>query len=213
MGELEVNAFLTHLAVDQSVSASTQTQALCALLFLYRNVLERDLGELEGLVRAKRQKKLPVVLTQDEVRRVLTELEDVEHLLLSLLYGTGMRLLEGLRLRIKDIDFSLHQILVRDGKGAKDRVTMLPVSLVPALQDHLRRVRQLFERDRREGRKGVALPYALERKYPRAGEEWPWQWVFPAPDLSRDPRSGEVRRHHLHERRIQRAFRAASLKV
>jgi integrase len=120
---------------------------------------------------------------RDEVRRVLAELKDVEHLLLSFFYGTGMRLLEGLRLRVKDIEFSLHQILVRDGKGAKDRVNMLPVSLAPALQDHLQRVKQLFERDRREGRKGVALPYALERKYPRAGEEWPWQWVFPAPDL------------------------------
>ena len=213
MGEREVNAFLTHLAVEKQVSPSTQTQALCALLFLYRTVLERDLGELEGLIRAKRQRRLPVVLTQDEVRRVLAQLQGVERLLLSLLYGTGMRLMEGLRLRVKDVDFSLHQILVREGKGAKDRVTMLPLSLAPELQDHLRTVRRLYEKDRMEDRKGVALPYALEKKYPRAGEEWAWQWVFPAPDLSRDPRSGQIRRHHLHERGIQRAFRAALSKV
>lgn len=213
MGEKEVNTFLTHLAVEKRISPSTQTQALCALLFLYRTVLERDLGELEGLVRAKRTRRLPVVLTQDEVRRVLAQLAGVDHLLLSLLYGTGMRLMEGLRLRVKDIDFSLHQILVREGKGAKDRVTMLPVSLVPALQDHLRKVRRLYEQDRRDKRNGVALPYALEKKYPRAGVEWAWQWVFPAPDLSRDPRSGQIRRHHLHERRIQRAFHAAASKV
>lgn len=213
MGEKEVNGFLTYLAVQRRVSPSTQTQALCALIFLYRIVLDKELGELEGLVRAKRTRRLPVVLTQDEVRRAITHLQGVDHLLLSLLYGTGMRLMEGLRLRVKDVDFDLHQITVRDGKGAKDRVTVLPASLTPALKEHLLRVGRLHERDLREVNGGVSLPYALERKYPRAGEEWGWQYVFPAPERSIDPRSGRKLRHHLHERRVQRAFREAVLKA
>lgn len=213
MGEKEVNAFLTHLAVQRHVSPSTQTQALCALIFLYRTVLEKELGELEGLVRAKRTRRLPVVLTQEEVRHIFGHLQGVDHLFLALLYGTGMRLTEGLRLRVKDLDFALHQITVRNGKGAKDRVTVLPASLVAALQDHLRRVQRLHAKDLREGKGQVSLPYALERKYPKAGEEWGWQYVFPAPERSTDPRSGRQLRHHLHERRIQRAFREAVLKA
>jgi integron integrase len=169
MGEREINAFLTFLAVEKRVSPSTQTQALCALLFLYRTVLERDIGELEGLVRARRRRRLPVVLTQDEVRRVLSHLRGVDHLLLSLLYGTGMRLLEGLRLRVKDVELDLGQITVRDGKGGKDRVTMLPASLESAIRTHLLGVSRLHEKDMREGGGRVSLPYALERKYPNAG--------------------------------------------
>jgi integron integrase len=209
MGEAEINAFLTHLAVEHRVSASTQTQALCALLFLYRTVLGREVGELEGLVRARRRRKLPVVLTQEEVKSVLSRLQGDDRLFLSLLYGTGMRLAEALRLRVKDIDFSYDQIVVRDGKGAKDRVTMLPASLKSELAAHLKKVKRLHEADLREGRGKVHLPYALDRKYPGAAGEWGWQYAFPAPTFSQDPRSGERRRHHLHERGIQRAFHAA----
>jgi integron integrase len=209
MGEAEINAFLTHLAVEGQVSASTQTQALCALLFLYRTVLEKEVGELEGLVRARRRRKLPVVLTAEEVKSALARLQGVDRLFLSLLYGTGMRLAEALRLRVKDVDFSYDQITVRDGKGAKDRMTMLPASLKAELTAHLKKVKKLHEADLREGRGRVHLPYALDRKYPGAAGEWGWQYVFPAPTLSQDPRSGEWRRHHLHERGIQRAFRAA----
>jgi integron integrase len=209
MGEAEINAFLTHLAVEGGVSASTQTQALCALLFLYRTVLSRDVGELEGLVRARRKRKLPVVLTIEEVKRILSQLNGTERLFLSLLYGTGMRLAEALRLRVTDVDFAYGQITVRDGKGAKDRVTMLPSSLEQELKDHLKKVKRLHEEDLATGNGRVHLPHALARKYPRAAGEWGWQYVFPGPGLSRDPRSGEHRRHHLHERGIQRAFHDA----
>jgi integron integrase len=209
MGEPEINAFLTHLAVDGQVSASTQTQALCALLFLYRIVLEREVGELEGLVRAKRRRKLPVVLTAEEVKRILSHLQAADRTFLSLLYGTGMRLMEALRLRVKDVDFAYDQITIRDGKGAKDRVTMLPASLKTDLREHLAKVKKQHEEDLRGGRGRVYLPDALSRKYPRAAAEWGWQYVFPAASFSADPRSGEWRRHHLHERSIQRAFHDA----
>ncbi|HTG32758.1 MAG TPA: integron integrase [Thermoanaerobaculia bacterium] len=213
MGEAEINAFLTHLAVSRGVSPSTQTQALCAILFLYRNLLDREIGELDGLVRARRRRKLPVVLTREEVKSALVHLRGPDHLFLALLYGTGMRLMEGLRLRVKDIDFSTNQILIRDGKGAKDRVTMLPGSLKQALADHLKTVKKLHEQDLRDRHGSVHLPYALARKYPRAAVEWGWQYVFPAPELSTDPRSGARRRHHLHERSVQRAFREAVRKA
>ena len=213
MGEAEINAFLTHLAVEGQVSASTQTQALCALLFLYRTVLEKEVGELEGLVRAKRRRKLPVVLTPEEVRKILSHLTGVDRLFLSLLYGTGLRIAELLRLRVKDVDFAYGQIIVRDGKGAKDRMTMLPSSLKPELQEHLKAVKRLHDQDRREGHGRVYLPNALARKYPGAAAEWGWQYVFPAPAFSQDPRSGERRRHHLHERSLQRAFHDAVRKA
>jgi integron integrase len=178
-------------------------------LFLYRAVLGCELGELEGLIRAKRRRHLPVVLTQAEVRAILSHLTGEDRLFLSLLYGTGMRLMEGQRLRVKDVDFTLHQVTVRDGKGGKDRVAPLPETLEPALQKHLQVVKNLHLRDRSEGYGVVALPDALAKKYPRAGSEWPWQFVFPAAERSRDPRSGVIQRHHLHERAIQRAFRQA----
>ena len=213
MGEAEINAFLTHLAVEGKVSASTQTQALCALLFLYRAVLGREVGELEGLIRARRRRKLPVVLTREEVKRIISHVGGAERLFFSLLYGTGMRLTEVLRLRVKDVDFIYDQITVRDGKGGKDRVTMLPASLKAELMEHLKEVKRLHEADLRAGYGRVHLPYALARKYPRAAGEWGWQYVFPAPDISRDPRSGEHRRHHLHERPLQRAFHDAARKA
>lgn len=209
MGEREINAFLTHLAVEKDVSASTQTQALCALLFLYRTVLGREVGELEGLIRARGSRKLPLVLTREEVKKILSCLDGRDHLVLSLLYGTGMRLLEGLRLRVKDIDFGQHQITIRDGKGGNDRVTMLPASLEPALRLHLRNTRALHAQDLAEGYGRVYLPHALDKKYPAAAAEWGWQYVFPAPSRSLDPRSGVMRRHHLNERQLQKTFRDA----
>jgi integron integrase len=210
MAESEVNAFLSHLAVTGNVSASTQNQALSALLFLYRHVLKRELGEFEDLVRARRKKKLPVVLSPQEVHQILERLKGVHQLIVSLLYGTGLRLLEGLRLRVKDLDFEYGQIQIRDGKGGKDRLTMLPERLAPDLVEHLKKVRKLHDRDLRRGFGNVQLPTALARKYPRAGREWCWQWVFPAPNRYDDPSSGEERRHHVHERSVQRAFKRAA---
>ena len=210
MAEAEINAFLTHLAVDRHVSASTQNQALSAVLFLYRAVLKKDLGDFGDLIRAKRRRKMPVVLTTDEVQRALTAIDSHrDRLILKLLYGTGMRLREGLRLRVKDVDFSYNQITVRDGKGFKDRVTMLPEVVKSPLTQHLKTVRALHERDLEQGHGRVYLPYSLARKYPSAAAEWGWQFVFPAPNFSRDPRSGVIRRHHRHERALQRSFKRA----
>ena len=210
MAEPEINAFLTHLAADRHVSASTQNQALSALLFLYRAVLEKELGDFGDVLRAKRRRKIPVVLTRGEVATVLEALDsDKDRLFLQLLYGTGMRLREGLRLRVKDADFGYNQITVRDGKGFKDRVTMLPEMVKPPLAQHLKRVCALHQQDLKQGRGEVYLPYALARKYPSAAAEWGWQFVFPAPNFSRDPRSGVVRRHHRHERALQRSFKRA----
>ncbi|MEA2561411.1 MAG: hypothetical protein QOH06_2915 [Acidobacteriota bacterium] len=209
MGEVEINSFVTHLAVEKRVSASTQTQALCALLYLYREILGKQVGELEGLIRAKRRRRLPVVLTREEVRRALGELRGTERLFLDLLYGTGMRLMEGLRLRVKDIDFSQAQVTVREGKGGKDRMTMLPAAIRGDLERHLAQVKLLHQQDLAEGFGRVQLPAALARKYRSAPMEWGWQYVFPAPGRSRDPRTGEWGRHHLYERTVQRAFRDA----
>ncbi|HWM94907.1 MAG TPA: integron integrase, partial [Thermoanaerobaculia bacterium] len=213
MGETEINAFLTHLAVERRVSASTQTQALCALLYLYREILERPVGDLEGLIRAKRSRRMPVVLTREEVRRALGELSGTERLFLTLLYGTGLRLMEGLRLRVKDVDFGQGQITVRDGKGGKDRVTMLPSLLREDLRRHLGEVERLHRLDLEEGFGRVQLPGALATKYRSASTEWCWQYVFPAPARSRDPRTGDWGRHHLYERSIQRVFRDAVKKA
>ena len=209
MGAPEVRAFLGHLASEAKVAASTHQQALSALLFLYKEVLGVELPWLTELERPKKPKRLPVVLGHAEVERLLSVLEGTHALMGQMLYGTGMRLMECVRLRVKDVDFDRGEILVRDGKGGKDRVTMLPVSLVPPLRAHLLRVRQLWERDREAGRPGVYLPEALARKYPAAPCEWGWFWVFPARGLSVDPRTGIERRHHTHEQALQRAIKQA----
>ncbi len=210
MGATEIEEYLTHLAVDQNVAASTQNQALSALLFLYQNVLKKDLERPLDAVRAKKPKRLPTVLTREEAQQVLTAMSGTHQLIAKLLYGSGLRLVECLRLRVKDIDFKKHQIIVRDGKGAKDRVTVLPDSVVEPLRKHLRRVKMIHRRDLSDGYGAVYLPNALERKYPNANQEWIWQYVFPSSNLSKDPRSGVERRHHLHESTVQRAVRKAA---
>lgn len=209
MGATEIEAFLTHLAVEGSVAASTQNQALSALLFLYREVLGINLPWLDDIVRAKRPQRLPVVLTRLEVSGVLDRMQGLHGLMARLLYGTGMRLMECVRLRVKDVDFERAEILVRDGKGAKDRVTMLPQSLIQPLQDHLRWRRKLFEDDKSQGKAAVYMPDALDRKYPNAATEWAWQYVFPATGFSIDPRSNAERRHHIDEKALQRAVKKA----
>jgi integron integrase len=210
MGAPEVEAFLSHLATAGRVSPSTQNQALSALLFLYREVLEIELPWLDGVVRAKRPQRVPVVLTESEVRALLAQLDGSRWLVACLLYSSGLRVLEGLRLRVKDVDFERREITVRDGKGAKDRRTMLPERLIAPLRAHLERVRGLHERDLAEGFGEVHLPFALARKYPRAGRSWPWQYVFPSRGRSADPLDGVIRRHHLDEKVIQRAVSAAA---
>ena len=213
LGEGEINAFLSHLATDERVSSSTQNQALAAILFLYRNVLALPFPRLDNLIRAKKPRRLPVVLTRDEVARLLAKMDGRPRLVALLLYGSGLRLLEGLRLRVKDVDFGLNQILVRDGKGARDRITMLPAAVKESLRLELDEVRELHRRDRAEGFGVVHLPDALSRKYPHAGADWGWQYVFPAEQRSRDPRSGLERRHHVHESTIQKAVQQAAAKA
>ncbi len=209
MGAAEIGAFLTDLASSQNVAPATQNQALNALVFLYKEVLGRDPGEIEGVVRAKKPERLPVVLTQAEVTAVLDQLEGRCWLMASLLYGAGLRLMDCLRLRVKDIDFDRREIRVRDGKGRKDRVTMLPERVVAPLKRHLVEVRTIHARDLGHGCGRVYLPDALERKHPAAAAEWGWQYVFPADTLSIDPRSKVMRRHHLHEGLLQRAVKEA----
>lgn len=210
MGEAEVEAFLTHLAVDGNVSASTQNQALSALLFLYRHVLKQPLGNSIEAVRAKQSKHLPTVLTVDEVIRLLQYMDGLPQLIAKLLYGSGLRIKEGLRLRVKDLDFGQSQIIVRDTKGDRDRVTMLPQSISELLQSHLVQVKQIHKDDLNLGYGEVYLPYALDRKYPKADREWIWQYVFPAKQRSVDPRSGVVRRHHLDDSYLQRSLKKAA---
>jgi len=210
MGKPEVEAFLTDLAVRQKVSASTQNQAFNSLLFLYREVLGVQTNEAFNAVRAKKPKRLPVVMTPEEVSRVLDQLEGTHELLARLLYGSGLRLMEVLRLRVKDIDFQTNQIIVRDGKGAKDRVTILSESIKPALQKQLQRVKLIYQADLEKRLGGVSMPQALARKYPNAPREWPWQYVFPASKISIDPRTGQNLRHHLHESNLQKAVKTAA---
>lgn len=211
MGMPEIRAFLTHLAVEEHVAASTQTQALSALLFLYREFLQQELDPLDlDAIRAQKPKRLPTVLTKSEVQRVLAHLTGVQLLMTRLLYGSGLRLMECLRLRVKDVDFELRQITVREGKGAQDRITMLPESVIPALQDHLVYVRTLHAQDLTDGYGCVYLPDALDRKYPNACREWGWQYIFPSDRISKDPRGDVVRRHHLDESGLQKAIRAAA---
>jgi len=211
MGERELEQFLNDLAVQKKVAASTQNQALSALVFLYREVLGQEIGWLDNLERAKQPERLPVVLTETEVRHVLAHVEGRHWLMASLLYGAGLRLMECSRLRVKDIDFEYRQITVRDGKGQKDRVTMLPESSAEILKHQLEKVRILHQQDLAAGHGDVYLPYALERKYKNANREWGWQYVFPATNLSRDPRSGKLRRHHVDEKSLQRAMKRAVL--
>ncbi len=207
MGKLEVEAFLTMLANERKVAPSTHRQALSALLFLYKEVLGQNLPWLDEIGRPVPMRRIPAVLTVPEVQRLLDLMEGETGLLARLLYGTGMRLMECLSLRVKDVDFARHAIVVREGKGSKDRVVMLPRSLVDPLQTQLARSRALWEVDRAAQRPGVYLPYALDAKYPRAGQTWAWHWVFPSPTLSVDPRSGIERRHHLFQERLQRALK------
>jgi integron integrase len=204
-----VATFLSSLAVERRVAASTQNQALAALLFLYRQVLEKPLGTLPATIRARRPPRLPVVLSKEEVRAVLLRLEGPAKLVGQLLYGSGLRLLEALRLRVQDIDFDRREITVRSGKGDKDRRSMFGRALITGFQEHLEAVRRCYEQDRAAGLPGVELPGALDRKYPDAATSWGWQWFFPAPNLSVDPHEGIRRRHHLHESRVQRAVRRA----
>lgn len=209
MGESEVREFLTHLAVKGHVAPSTQNQAMSALLFLYRDVLDMELAKISNLPRPRRSHRIPTVFTKKEVESVLAQLKGAHWLMASLMYGSGLRLMECVRLRAKDIDFEYSQVVVRDGKGEKDRVTLLPKRVVSPLEGHLIKVRQLHERDLKNKHGEVYLPHALARKYPNAAKEWTWQWVFPARKLSVDPRSGKVRRHHIAESGLQRAVKKA----
>ncbi|WP_173068955.1 integron integrase [Sulfurimicrobium lacus] len=209
MGAHDVEAFLTHLAVNGKVAASTQNQAKSALLFLYREVLEIQLPWLDNVTQAKAPKRLPVVLTMSEVQSVLSRLRGTHALIASLLYGGGMRLMEAVRLRVKDVEFARHEIVVREGKGFKDRVTMLPEAMVVPLKAYLARVKAMHDEDLAQGFGEVYLPFALDKKYPNAGREWGWQYVFPSGNLSVDPLSGKTRRHHIDEKGVQRAVKQA----
>lgn len=209
MGAPEIEAFLTHLAVAGNVAPSTQNQALAALLFLYREVLDIELPWLDNITRAKKTPRLPVVLTESEVRLVLAQLDGVHRTIAGLLYGSGLRLMEAIRLRVKDVDFQRREIVVRDGKGGKDRRTVLPASLCGPLQSQLKRVRIFHEQDTQDGLGPVYLPHALDRKYPNAGHELGWQYFFPAIRPAIDPRTGLYRRHHLGEKVFQRAIKSA----
>jgi integron integrase len=213
MAEAEIARFLSNLASDGHVSASTQNQAFNALLFLYNEVLGKKIGLIEGVVRAKRRQRLPVVLTKEEVKKVIDQMNEVPRLMAILLYGAGLRLMECCRLRVKDIDLARNEIVVRSGKGNKDRYTMLPNAVRDSLMQHLRGVKAQHDEDLKRGLGRVSLPNALDRKYPNAGKEWGWQWLFPATSRYTDSVTGERRRHHLHESVLQRAFKEARLKA
>jgi len=209
MGVAEVEDFITHLATKRKVAASTQNQALSAIIFLYKEVLKQPLEPVTA-VRARKPKRLPTVLTKDEVMRVINAMSGTPQLMAKLLYGSGLRISECIRLRVKDIDFGQHCLTVRDGKGEKDRITMLPASLLIPLQEHIRRVKQVHEKDLKNGFGTVYLPNALEKKFPNANREWAWQYVFPGKSITPDPRSGLQRRHHIADSSLQKAVRAAA---
>ncbi len=213
MAEPEINAFLTHLAVKEKVSASTQNQALSALLFLYRHVLCREVGDLGEVIRARKPKRLPIVMTREEVKAVLTQLSGEKWLMASLMYGAGLRLIECLRLRVQDIDFARNEIMVRDGKGAKDRITMLPESLKDPLRQHLKKVKTIYERDLKDGWGQVPMPNALDRKYPNASREWRWQWIFPQGNRWKNPKTRVEGRHHVDESILLKKFKQAVQKA
>ncbi|MBN2103339.1 integron integrase [bacterium] len=212
MGEAEINEFLKYLAIKRKVSASTQNQALCAIVYLYKNVLKKEIGNLE-LIWAQKPKKLPVVFTHQEVKSIVKHLMGMHWLAAMLMYGSGLRLSECLHLRVKDIDFGFKQIVVNNGKGFKDRITTLPDNIIQPLKEHLCKVKNLHQKDLREGYGSVYMPYALERKYPNASREWAWQFVLPAHRISKDPRSSIYRRHHLHESVLQKAVKTAIRKA
>ena len=207
MGAAEIEKFLSHLAVEKSVAASTQNQALAALLFLYREILTVELPWLDKFTPAKKSSRVPVVLTKEEVKIILGELKGTNWLIANLLYGSGLRLMEALRLRIKDLDFGYRQIIVRDGKGGKDRFTVMPNILIEPLQKHLLKVKKINEQDLRRGFGRVEMPFALERKYPNAEKEWAWQFVFPSKSLSKNPRTGKIGRHHASPSSLQKPFK------
>jgi integron integrase len=212
MAEPEINAFLTHLAVKEHVSASTQNQALCAIIFLYRYVLEKKIGDLGEVIRARKPKRLPVVMTREEVRAVIGKLTGDKKLMASLMYGTGLRLMECLRLRVQDIDFGRSEITVRDGKGEKDRRTMLPESVKKHLQEHLLKVKAIHAKDLSDGLGRVLMPDALDRKYPNAPAEWIWQWVFPQEKRWKNSKAGKEGRHHIDSSLLQKSFKQAVVK-
>jgi len=211
MGAPEIQAFLSYLANERNVSVSTHHQALCALLFLYKNVLQIELPWLDNVQRPSKPARRPTVLTRQELELVFAKMEGVYLLIARLLYGTGMRLMECAQLRIKDVDFQRREITIRQGKGGKDRITMLPLSLLQPLREQVALAKEWYDDDRLNHRHGVMLPGALERKYPAAGTQWGWYWVFPSDHESTDPRSGVIRRHHLYEQSIQRAIKRAVL--
>ncbi|HET7731593.1 MAG TPA: integron integrase [Usitatibacter sp.] len=210
MGGAEVTAFLSHLANDSQVAAATQNQALAALLFLYKAVLGLELPWLDEVVRARRPRRIPTVLSREEVRALLDAMEGAQSLMARLMYGTGMRIGECVALRVKDLDLARRELVVRDGKGGKDRVTVIPAALVHPIERQLAASRAVYDGDRVRGRPGVALPFALERKYPGAGKLWAWHWVFPQDHLSMDPRSGIVRRHHAYDQTLARGISVAA---
>ena len=208
-GEARIESFLTHLAVDKDVAPSTQNQAMNALVFLYKHVLKQSLDQEINAVRANRKITIPVVMTREEVAQIIALMEGVSQLVVKLLYGSGLRIMEAARLRVQDIDYNFKQITVRSGKGAKDRITTFPISVIPLLQNHLAKVRVIHNRDLEQGYGEVYLPNALARKYPNAAKEWNWQYVFPARNISVDPRGGKVRRHHVDPSVINKAIKAA----
>ena len=213
MAEPEMNQFLTHLAVKEHVSASTQNQALSALLFLYRYVLNREIGDLGEVIRARKPIRVPIVMTREEVKAVLNHLTGDKWLMASLMYGAGLRLMECLRLRVQDVDFGRNEITIRDGKGAKDRMTMLPESLKSPLQDHLQKVKKIHKKDLAEGWGRVKMPDALDRKYPNAPSDWRWKWVFPQEKRWKNLKTGEEGRHHADESLVQKAVKDSVVKA
>ena len=208
-GESKIEAFLTHLAVDGQVASATQNQAMNALVFLYKRVLQQPLDQSINAVRADRKINVPVVLTREEVSRVIAMMDGVPQMIVKLLYGSGLRIMEAVRLRIQDVDFAMKQVTVRSGKGDKDRVTTFAASMIPVLQNHFQKVKAVHDQDLARGLGSVYLPYALERKYPGAARDWGWQYAFPARDVSRDPRSDVIRRHHVEPNVVNKAIKAA----
>jgi len=213
LNDENVKDFLTHLAVERKVSATTQNQAFSALLFLYRHILDKPLENIGESIRAKRSKRLPVVLTQNEVAQLLSELSGVNLLMAQIIYGGGLRLKECLQLRVKDVDLERKTVIVRSGKGDKDRETVLPSSIKSDLKKHLENIKALYDKDRNSNQPGVSLPGALEKKLPNAGKEWPWFWVFPSYKLSSEPDTGLIRRHHIYPGVLQRNIRKAAIKA